>query len=334
MTRSHTQQRGLSLIELMVAITLTLLLALGLTQVFIASKQGYRVQESSSRLQDNARVAIEVISRNIRMADFWGGVKTGAISGTGSATATGTCTSAWIVDAADALHGYPGDTTPPLCISAQNYVADTDVLLVRYANADGITKDADIDTSKRDLFVRVAAGRSGYLFNLSGGSKVWSDAQTAIPAGDGVMNYPYVTAILYVRPCSAPAGATCASTDDGGTPIPTLVSQDLPSSATLPELKIEPQVENIEQLRFEYGVDGDGDGLVDRYYPADSVPSWPEVIAVRFGIIVRGDTVDGFTDSSSYDMPGGYTYTPAENVRRYQRRLFIKDVQVRNRIRG
>lgn len=334
---SHARQRGLSLVELMVAVTLTLLLALGLTEVFVSSKQGYRVQESASRLQDNARVAIESISRSIRMADFWGGVKVGSITGMASAGGSGSCTSAWITTLSDALHGYSGAAAPPLCIADSDYVADSDVLVVRYADASGIAADdetAVAAATRKDIFLRVAPGRAGYLFNLSGGTKVWSDAQAAIPAADGVMNYPYMTSIIYLRPCSTQTGGgNCSAAADGGSPIPTLVSEDLTSGSGLPALDEHALVENIEQLRFEYGVDSDGDQLVERYYDAASVPSWSQVIFVRFGIIVRGDAIDGYADSDSYAMPGGYTYTPAAAVQRYQRRLFVKDVQVRNRTR-
>ena len=50
-------QRGFSLVELMVTIVIALLLLVGVSRVFLTSKQSYRVQESTSRMQENIRIA-------------------------------------------------------------------------------------------------------------------------------------------------------------------------------------------------------------------------------------------------------------------------------------
>jgi len=66
------KQRGLSLIELMIAITLGLFITAGLIQLFISSKQSYRIQENLSRVQENGRFAMELLATDIRMAGYWG----------------------------------------------------------------------------------------------------------------------------------------------------------------------------------------------------------------------------------------------------------------------
>ncbi|SFR86452.1 type IV pilus assembly protein PilW [Marinobacter daqiaonensis] len=65
-------QRGLSLIEIMVALTLGLILTLGLTQIFVANSQSFRLAEASSRVQESGRIGTSVLSREIRNADYWG----------------------------------------------------------------------------------------------------------------------------------------------------------------------------------------------------------------------------------------------------------------------
>jgi len=73
MTLSVTKkQRGLSLIELMIAIVLGLFITAGMIKLFINSKQAYRVQENLSRVQENGRFAMEFLARDIRMAGYWG----------------------------------------------------------------------------------------------------------------------------------------------------------------------------------------------------------------------------------------------------------------------
>ena len=61
-------QRGLSLVELMVAVVLGLVLTAGIIQLFVGSKQAYRFHDAHSRVQENARFAIDALNFDIRMA--------------------------------------------------------------------------------------------------------------------------------------------------------------------------------------------------------------------------------------------------------------------------
>jgi type IV pilus assembly protein PilW len=63
-------QKGLSLVELMVAIVLGVFIAAALISLFINSKQNYRINENMSRLQENGRFAVSFLSRDLRMADY------------------------------------------------------------------------------------------------------------------------------------------------------------------------------------------------------------------------------------------------------------------------
>src|SRR5690606_33146546 len=80
-------QRGLSLIELLVAVTIGGLLIFGATQVYVDSKRTYETNESAARLQETARYAMSVLEPDIRMSNYWGLVK-GAGLITGSAAQT------------------------------------------------------------------------------------------------------------------------------------------------------------------------------------------------------------------------------------------------------
>lgn len=66
--RQH--QQGLTLVELMVAATISLLLMAGVIQVFMSSKVSHNLQNGLGRLQENARVALDILSLNISMAGF------------------------------------------------------------------------------------------------------------------------------------------------------------------------------------------------------------------------------------------------------------------------
>lgn len=66
------RQRGYSLIELMVASTVGLLLLAAMLFVFTGSRQGARQTEAMARTQENARIAVELLSAEIRMAGLAG----------------------------------------------------------------------------------------------------------------------------------------------------------------------------------------------------------------------------------------------------------------------
>ncbi len=68
-TRS-CHQSGLTLVELMVAMVLGLLLTAAVIQVFAGSRSSNTVQGGMSRLQENARFALDALGRDIANAGF------------------------------------------------------------------------------------------------------------------------------------------------------------------------------------------------------------------------------------------------------------------------
>lgn len=77
--------KGVSLVELMIAIAIGSLLLLGLVQVFSASRAAYQTSEGLGRVQESGRFAIDYLMRDIRMAGHFGCVNDQAhwVKGTG-----------------------------------------------------------------------------------------------------------------------------------------------------------------------------------------------------------------------------------------------------------
>ena len=69
---AFSHQRGLTLVELMIAMLLGLFLIGGLLQIFINSRQTNRMQEALSRLQENGRFAIDFIAQGYSHGGFSG----------------------------------------------------------------------------------------------------------------------------------------------------------------------------------------------------------------------------------------------------------------------
>lgn len=65
-------EKGIGLIELMIAMTLSLVIGAAVIQVFVSQRQTYRTQDDMSRVQENARFAFEQIAQDIRQVGYWG----------------------------------------------------------------------------------------------------------------------------------------------------------------------------------------------------------------------------------------------------------------------
>jgi len=68
--KNKPYQTGMTLIEIMIALLIGAFLLGGVLQIFIGSKQTYRMQENLSRLQENGRFAMDFLAKDIRMAGY------------------------------------------------------------------------------------------------------------------------------------------------------------------------------------------------------------------------------------------------------------------------
>lgn len=66
--RNLEKQRGFTLVELMIASTISLVLLLVIGTVFVSSRQAFRVQEDNARIQESGRFALEILGRSIKQA--------------------------------------------------------------------------------------------------------------------------------------------------------------------------------------------------------------------------------------------------------------------------
>lgn len=176
MTMQRRLQRGLSLIEIMVALAIGAVLLLGLTRVFSASRTAYQMSEGMARVQENARFAMEFLQRDIRMAGHYGCVNdqshlqsAGALTSHFGAPAFGDP-----LDFTVSIHGYeapstgPGDSvqigegsTPaglPAAIQALGPYANSDILVLRYLTGNGAPVIAINDTGGGEVLT-LASGR-------------------------------------------------------------------------------------------------------------------------------------------------------------------------------
>jgi len=333
------RQTGLSLIELMIAMTLSLILLTGVVQLFIGNKKSFDITRDLSDLQENGRMGLTFIGESLRMADFWGTVPSADVD-LGSVTVTGAtasvCNSAWVLSAGNGIQGFEGGTTPPIdCLLDGRYLDNTDVLVVRYADSGRMVPEPSLGTDASlddDILVRVLTSLEAEVFvGASAGT-----AQASIPFDDGVSTYPFVTELYYLRACSVLNNATPATCANSADPTPTLVRMTIQDGAWVEQ----PLVEGIEQMQFEYGIDAtpitNAEDIltVDSYVGVAGVTDWERVVSVRMSLVARAlDGDSEYTETRTFNLAGNHTYTVAAADQSYRRKQYDREVNLRNRSR-
>ncbi len=66
--KRKVMQKGFSLVELMVALTIGFVVILGVSGIFVNSRQNHSGQDESSKFQENIRLASELVSRTLKLA--------------------------------------------------------------------------------------------------------------------------------------------------------------------------------------------------------------------------------------------------------------------------
>ena len=103
--------RGLSLIELMVALTIGALLLAGAVSVYMQSRNTYRTNDTASRMQEIGRYAFDVISPDVRLAGYWGLTNRPDSFSNGAAAVGNDCEADFTVNVAQPIQGRDAKAT-------------------------------------------------------------------------------------------------------------------------------------------------------------------------------------------------------------------------------
>lgn len=317
--------KGVSLVELMVSMAISLVLMLAITNVYIGSKETYRVREDFSVLQELGRQVLESITSSIQMADHWGGVSATNVATTSISTliGAGTCNAAWILDLSQPVFGQEGATTQAAmtsiggCFSANSYQPNSDVLILRYGEGEVIT-DADVNNSNIYLRSQVDLGADIFTSTV---------ANSSIASAGAARNHLYKVEAYFLRNCSDTA---CSDN------IPGLWRLTLNGTTLQAELL----ADGVEQLQFTYGIDTDADTVADQVLSASAVTDWSRVVSINLDMLIRSPRQDhSVSDTTTYQLAGGASatggidFTPSSDDQAYHRKQLQKLIQIRNRIR-
>lgn len=266
------RQRGFSLIELMIAITIGLFLISGMALIFVNSVQSRTELDKSSRQIENGRYAAQALREDVELAGFYGDYlpplpTTGISPGPVGWTTPDPCAlvlnnmgfnvpATSPISVPVGIYGYSGTTALPTTCDAyiSNRKSGTDALVVRRVSTAALKIDAD-ENGSADTTVTNDDGTAGVSYASLGGSYYLqvsncSDEQPAKTAF--VMDRNTANFTLHrVRPMGTPAtcstGAlsplrkymvrifyisTCNDCSGSGDGIPTLMTADLTGSTS------------------------------------------------------------------------------------------------------
>jgi type IV pilus assembly protein PilW len=305
-------EAGLSLIELMIAITLGLLILAGLTTVFVSASESQRELQRSAQQIENGRYGMDALTQDLHHAGFYGSysaytdgttIPDPCITGdeTALTAALGDPVQGFIAASQTALPSLAGTTCATYLPNA-NLHPGSDILVIRRAETtplrypgDGLSPVVTAASPALASEVYLQADPVTIDIQFGNGASITSSTKASGGAasilqknGNAAPIRKYHIHIYFVAPCSVPAGGASVCTgsaDDSGSPIPTLKRLELSAPSGTRTFNTVPIAEGIEALKIEYGVDNSpstvdantgriGDGAPDLCIP-NSVTSTP-----------------------------------------------------------
>jgi type IV pilus assembly protein PilW len=326
-------QAGISLVEIMIALLIGLFLMGGLIQLFISSKQTYKMQDTIGRLQENQRFAMDFLVHDMRGLGGWGCFREGA-SVQSRLNSTGVFT-----QPTTSISGENNNTS-----TSDSILDGTDTITLRSTSALQTTdgKDVALTTAlsnlTQDLAVTANSGISvgdilfigdcedGNLFQATTGTagttvKHAALAATATLPGNSSdsLTKPYdMNARLY----RFNTITYTIRTGEGGQP--SLFQQV--GNGTANEL-----IEGVEDMQILYGEDTDADGTPNRYVPAGTLNlNMDNVESVRVSLLMRS------LDDNQTTAPIPFTFNgavvTASQTDKRIRRSVTSVISIRNRL--
>lgn len=338
------QQNGLSLVELMIALALGMIIVLAVGEVYVGSRQTYRTQDALSRLQENARYAVETISYDLRMAGqvgcsfdetkvvnvlntpAYGNLFGEALKGYDEGGAVAAPYSASLARG-DAVQIFRASESPYL-VQSHNAATSTfsfanttdiikdDILIATDCDTAAVFQASDPATAGTTVVHAVGGSAPGNCSANLGPKPALTDPCTAVTA----KTFPKGTRILRVMSklyylANNPAGQ------------PSLYRQTIVKGL----LVTEELVEGVEDMQIQYGLDTSGDKSADGYADAGGVVDWNQVVSVRISLLMRSAENNVVTEPQKYRFPASATsLTTATDGR--VRHVFTSTIGTRSRL--
>jgi type IV pilus assembly protein PilW len=338
----NKHQLGISMVEVLVALVISLFLLGGIVQVYVGNKATYGFTDAISRIQENGRFAMDIMSQDLRMAGFWG------------------CT-VYDPDDTDNIVNNLDNTSPDYDPVIHDFVVreaiegtendglnGSDSIIVRGSkpNQTNIRQPYNNPTSNPvevAISENVEAGDIVMVSNCRGADIF---QVTSLAPGANLLQ----AAMVHVTGTSDKPGNYNPDTCAGGGNSHCL-SQTYGSDSSLFELQTvvytiaagasgEPAlwrsengtnvelIDGIEEMQVLYGVDDDNDNFANQYVVSTAVADMNDVTAIRLMLLVRSEDAFVAEDNQRYVFNGN-NITAGD---RRLRQVFTTTIGLRNRI--
>ncbi|MCB1648722.1 MAG: PilW family protein [Pseudomonadales bacterium] len=337
---SSVHMRGLSMIELLIAMVLGLSLTAGVMQVYVGNTQTDRDQEARARMQENGRFAISYLAHELRMAGYLGCLATIEENSINN-TLDGPPAS-FQPDAG--LQGWEANGTGFGSISnSANDVAPVSTTGGGWSSSGGNIMDTTQAVPASDI-VRVwnAAGTGATINSISPGGAMTVVNSGIVDIEDGdILLLSDCQRADWVQACNVQeigGGASINSVLSSGCVPGNDVTKALGTQAGGELVKLqgtmfyvgkrgnvasnppalfrrrlnqtagagnpEELVEGIESLQILYGLNADNDNkkTVDAYVSAQQVTNWERVVSIRISVLVQS------IENNMLPAPQPYTF--------------------------
>lgn len=341
---SRRRSRGLNLVELLVAISLSVLLLAGVGTIFASSRSTYATNEALARIEENGRFALDAIAQDVRGAGYVGcnknAVKHNVLNGGNTAGSLwnfgegvrafdAQSGAAWIptldtahapepVSGSDALILHvPRPANPKLQLTAP-MTSPTDVINVRTypSGHQGVFHDNQI--------LMISNCESSTVFEVTNYDPQAGTIEHAETSGTETspgnssdsLEWPYdanssviavQSVVYYVR------------LFDG---VPTLYRR-------IDNAAPQPLAENVEMMQLRVGYDSNADRIADDNVIPSAATTHDRVVSVTVALLVRGPEPYGEAASRTYTVLD----TPVTYDDQYMRKVFTTTALVRNTAR-
>ncbi|HBA64856.1 MAG TPA: pilus assembly protein PilW [Methylococcaceae bacterium] len=335
------RQSGMTLVEIMISLLIGAFLLGGVLQIFTNTKQTYRMQEGLSRMQENARFALDTLNHDLRMAGYQGCTavtpnviidpKSPNPNPAPASLALGTMITIGGND------NIANNWNSSACGNANACIAGSDAITITFGGTCGGAlpekastaqihinagntcdfKQYDIvmvsDCSAADIFIATSASSSAGKQNLAHANNQNTDNKLSKIYDEGAEVFRFNSYTYFLR------------TGAGGQPALWRLDNSRAVQAGINPIEM---IDAIENMQILYGEDTTQDRVANRYVTANNVGNWANVVSARASLLARSLN-DNITSRPQTYTFNGATITPAD---RRLRQVFTTTIAVRNRL--
>jgi type IV pilus assembly protein PilW len=336
MTATAPRPNGFSLIELMIGMALALVLTAVIVTVFSRASRTSSVTQTINEIQEQARVALDMVQRDARLAGYIG-CNSNRLLASGGLVNVIELPTAYLNDIEQYLMGHEGTgaafdpaATDGLTTADPVPLLDSDAITVRIPVAEPASLSATMANGSAVIPLFSTAGfavgqravigdctqsTAFYVTGLAGGLRHVDGAGTNADAdfgrayGPDAMVAPFTTLTYYLA--------------ENGVGTNRSLYRRVGDAVLSEEI-----AEGVEEFQLQYGLDTDDDIFADLFVTADDVADWSQVVSVRASLLMRSKLERAAQSPQAYDFNGVPDIAPADDR---LRRPFNVTIQLRNR---